>query len=114
MNDATGPTEQLGSWNGAFVEMANQWSAIAPAGPELADLDAWGETFARMRSREEALRSAGLWISGPSDLLRIARVVDGELVHSNVVGWLLDPTARHGLGDQLLARILAAGWPEAD
>ena len=52
-----------------------------------------------------------MWISGYADLLHIARVADGELVHSNVVGWLLTPTAKHGLGDSLLRAIITAGWP---
>jgi hypothetical protein len=67
-----------------------------------------------MRAQEEALRADGRWLSGASDLLRIARVVDSELVHSNIVAWLLDPASRHGLGDRLLARILQAGWPDAE
>jgi hypothetical protein len=45
-------------------------------------------------------------------LLHVARVANGELVHSNVIAWLLDPTARHGMGAALLAKILSVGWPD--
>src|SRR6266568_2631863 len=42
---------------------------------------------------------------------RILGAAHDELVHSRAVGWLLDRAARHGLGDEILVRILAAGWP---
>jgi len=74
-------------------------------------IDEWPATLERLQADEDTMRDAGMWISGYSDLLHIAKVSEGELVHSNVVAWLLTPTARHGLGGALLRAILEAGWP---
>src|SRR4051812_12000136 len=94
--------------------MAAEWAALGAPSEGPTGIESWRDAYSQMRDQEEDLRSTGRWVSGPSDLLRVARVVDDELVHSNVVAWLLDPTARHGLGDQVLGRILAAGWPYAE
>jgi hypothetical protein len=103
---ALGWTEQL-RW------LQADWLAIVGGRTPPADVDTWDLAMERLRSHEDGLRYSGQWISGFSDLLHIARVSDGELVHSNVVAWLLTPTARHGLGGALLRAILEAGWPSA-
>jgi len=56
-------------------------------------------------------REQNEWVSGPEDLLHIARAADDELLHSNVVAWLLIADGRHRLGDRLLRDLLAEGWP---
>jgi hypothetical protein len=59
-----------------------------------------------MGSEEAGLRAAGLWIHGRDDLLGVIGRHRDELTHSRIVGWLLDPVARHGLGTRLLAALL--------
>jgi hypothetical protein len=99
-------------WQQLFASMADAWAAIGPRTARAGDASGWPVVYEAMQAQEERLRSDGRWVSGASDLLRVARVVDSELVHSNVVAWLLDPTSRHGLGDRVLSAILAAGWPD--
>jgi len=43
---------------------------------------------------------------GAFNPFKILGVQDLEIRHSNVLGWLLDPTEHHGLGDLLLRGIL--------
>lgn len=97
----------------AFDGAVRAWAAIRPLPAALTDDDVapWASTYQEFVDAQAALVRAGEWVHGPSDLMHILGVQFDELRHSRVVGWLLDPSARHGLGDRILARILEAGWP---
>lgn len=41
------------------------------------------------------------------NIFRVLRIENAEIRHSNVLGWLLDPLAPHGLGDLFLRRFLS-------
>jgi PD-(D/E)XK nuclease superfamily len=43
---------------------------------------------------------------GGFSLFRVLRFEEGEIRHSNVLGWLLDPSESHGLGDAFLRNFL--------
>src|SRR4051794_23963078 len=45
-----------------------------------------------------------------TNLLAVIGLSRTELVHSQVVRWLLDPSASHGLGASLLSDLLGEGW----
>jgi hypothetical protein len=97
----------------AFDEAARVWAGIRPLPATLTDddLGRWASMYQDFVDAQAALVRAGEWVHGPSDLMHILGVQYDELRHSRVVGWLLDPSARHRLGDRILARILEAGWP---
>jgi hypothetical protein len=63
-----------------------------------------------MKIEMHRLENSGRWASGPTDLLTIAKRSHDELVHSNVLAWLLTPAALHRLGTSLLEAILDKTW----
>jgi PD-(D/E)XK nuclease superfamily len=82
-----------------------EWLAITELPPP--DLD----RFAAMKREADAIIDAGRWVSGPSDLLSVLGRQRDELVHSRMIGWLLTPTGRHGLGRRFLRALLDHVWP---
>jgi hypothetical protein len=89
-----------------FAELAREWRALSPGGG-LPDED----RFLAMREEARAIRAAGRWATGPSDLLTVLGRHRDELVHSRLLRWLLRPTGRHGLGDAFLRAFLDTVWP---
>jgi hypothetical protein len=69
------------------------------------------ERFDEIKRQADELIKAGKWTSGPSDMLSVLGRQRDELVHSKLIGWLLVPTNRHGLGRALLTALLDALWP---
>jgi len=69
------------------------------------------ERFAVLKREADAIIAAGLWTSGPSDLLSILGRQRDELSHSRLIAWLLTPTGRHGLGRRFLRAFLDEVWP---
>src|SRR3954454_6455055 len=68
------------------------------------------ERFAKVKSEADALVDAGRWMSGPGDILSVLGRQRDELAHSRVIGWLLVPTNRHGLGRTFLTVLLDHLW----
>jgi hypothetical protein len=101
-------------WPAAFADLAEQWRGIAGSPLPPTSVQSWEERYDQLIAQQRQLKNRGLWVSGPSDLMHLARVADGELAHSNLVAWLLNPAGRHGFGDRLLRALLAAGWPDAN
>ncbi len=89
-----------------FAELAGEWRAIvrAPAAPS-------EDAFRALQAEAAAIRASGNWVSGPGDLLSILGRQRDELFHSRLIGWLLNPSGRHGLGDRFLCAFLAEAWP---
>lgn len=44
---------------------------------------------------------------GEFNILRVLRIEQAEIRHSNVLGWLLDPRESHGLGDTFVRRFVS-------
>jgi hypothetical protein len=86
--------------------VAAEWAAIA-ARPAPDDA-----TFRALRDEAEAIKQAGKWVSGPADVLTILGRHRDELFHSRMLGWLMSPSGRHGLGDRFLRAFLAEALPE--
>jgi hypothetical protein len=70
------------------------------------------ERFEIIRREASQLIDAGLWTSGPGDLLSVLGKQRDELVHSRLLAWLLVPTNRHGLGRRFLTGFLDLLWPD--
>ncbi len=66
----------------------------------------WRGAMTEMRGRHDRLVSDGLWLTGPSDFLKIVGLARHENTHSRMLEWLLNPTARHGLGNEFVERLV--------
>ena len=91
-----------------FEEVRREWLNISRRPP----VDV--ARFEQMKGETAALVEAGLWASGPSDLLTVMGRQRDELLHSRVIGWLLVPTNRHGLGRTASSGSLTPSGPTTD
>lgn len=66
----------------------------------------WERRLIQLAQEENRLRDDGRWIHGRDDYLGVLGRHRDELAHSQMIAWLLDPCARHGLGTRVLAGIL--------
>lgn len=88
-----------------FDAVRAEWLAITQiTPPDLA-------RFAAVKSEADELIAAGLWTSGPSDLLSVLGRQRDELMHSRLLAWLMIPTNQHGLGRRFLTGFLDRLWP---
>ena len=89
-----------------FERVRSEWLAIAhlPVPDPV--------RFAAIKNQADALINAGRWTSGPFDMLSVLGRQRDELVHSKMIGWLMAPTGRHGLGRAFLTGFLDALWPD--
>lgn len=62
----------------------------------------WDTRLSRMVVEQKSARTAGTWLTGHTDLLSVLGRARDELTHSCVLGWLLSPVGKHGLGTALL------------
>ncbi len=85
-------------------EVRAEWLAIIQPPPDV-------DRFVEVKREADAIIDAGLWVSGPGDLLSVLNRHRDELTHSRLIGWLLTPTARHGLGRRFLRALLDHVWP---
>lgn len=88
-----------------FDQVRAEWVAITQ--PPAPDVD----RFTRVKREADAIIDAGQWTSGPSDLMSVLGRHRDELAHSRLVGWLMTPTGRHGLGRRFLRALLDDVWP---
>ena len=101
----------MDGWRSGFTELTEEWRSVVGPRIEESPVADWPRLFDQLRTEQRRLTADGLWVSGHSDLMHLARVADGELTHSNVLAWLLNPAGRHRLGDRLLVALMAEGWP---
>src|SRR4051794_21832804 len=87
-----------------FRSMLTEWSAVRSR--VHADISQWEERVSELAQDEARLRAVGRWTSGRNDVLGVIGKHRDELVHSRMIGWLLDPTGRHGLGSAVLLGLL--------
>lgn len=88
-----------------FQSVRAEWLAITQIAPP--DLP----RFAAVKGQADRLIDAGLWVSGPSDMLSVLGRQRDELMHSRLLAWLMVPTNRHGLGRRFLTGFLDRLWP---
>ncbi len=88
-----------------FEAVRAEWLALTRVSPaELAH-------FVEVKRQADGLVDAGLWTSGPRDMLSVLGRQRDELTHSRIIGWLLVPTNQHGLGREFLNRFVESLWP---
>lgn len=98
-------SRQTARWEEPFRTMEREW--IALEGREVAHLmDEWRPAMQRLTREYNGLVFAGLWVTGPADLLSVIHRQRCEVTHSRFLAWLLTPTRRHSLGNSLLQRLL--------
>jgi PD-(D/E)XK nuclease superfamily len=98
----------VGGWESELDALWAEWRLVGHTGAPIVGLD---ENLLRTIRHEAAeIRARGEWVSGPADLLSVLGRPRFELFHSRVLGWLLNPTGRHGLGDAFLRAFLAELW----
>jgi hypothetical protein len=89
-----------------FDEVRDEWRAITELPVPSAG------RFEQVKREADELINAGKWTSGPADMLSVLGRQRDELAHSRLIGWLLVPTGRHGLGRSFLNAFVDAVWPE--
>ena len=85
--------------------MEREWGEISVRRTR-ARTAAWRGAMSEMRHQHNRLVSDGLWVTGPSDFLAIVDQARAENTHSRMLQWLLKPTGRHGLGCELVRRLV--------
>jgi len=101
------------AWGAELDRTESEWLSVTAAARTPESVTGFWTELDRVLAEERQLRRQREWVSGPDDLLHIARAADDELLHSNVIAWLLTADGRHQLGDRLLRDLLAEGWPGA-
>lgn len=91
-----------------YERVREEWLAIV--GHRVADVN----RFADVKRQADILIDSGRWTSGPSDMLSVLGRQRDELIHSRLIGWMLVPTNRHGLGRSFLSGFLGAIAPGED
>ncbi len=64
------PVDRVSSWKEQFHAMECEWDEISVRRTE-ALLHDWRGAMSQMRHQHDRLVSDGLWVTGPSDFLRI-------------------------------------------
>lgn len=94
-------------WQPAMRDMRSEWSSLVPAPATVLD---WETALGGMANEMARAKARGRWRAGRADLLYAAGRGGDELVHSNVLSWLLSPSARHGLGPAFLVDLVKRTW----
>lgn len=89
-----------------FDQVRAEWLGLTTLSP------ATQNRFEAVKGEAEALGRAGLWTSGPQDMLRVIHRHRDEIIHSRLIAWLLTPTNRHALGRAFLKGFADHFWPE--
>ncbi len=97
-------TEFYAAQEEALLETVDaDWAATCAAIEELHAAHAhmtageWEEQFAALEREELQLRRDGMWVRGRKDFMGVLGIERGELAHSTMIAWLLDPIGSHGL-----------------
>jgi hypothetical protein len=97
-------------WAAKLTTMRHVWTSVRSAAGLPAAIPSpaeWGNAMDSMERSQAAIVSSGGWTAGPSNLLEVLGMERAEVANCQVVRWLWDPAARHGLGAELLARLAA-------
>lgn len=103
MIQTTAPAQA--SWPAVYDEMLVDWQALMQ--PDVPATD-WDGAFATMRAEMLNLRDQSLWRSGGRTLMRALWIHHNEVLLCRGLAWLLTPDGWHGLGAEVLTRVLEA------
>ena len=87
-----------------FERVVSDWAQVRER--SRSDISRWEQKVNQLALDEGRLRDSGLWVHGRTDYLGVIGLHRDELVHSRLVGWLLDPCGHHGLGPRVLKAVL--------
>lgn len=95
-------------WQHRHAALASTWHAITADAHarSAAVVDEWEDGLARMRASQQELVQSGRWRGGPRTLLAALDLHYRELAMTAGLAWLLRPDGHHGLGTDLLSRLL--------
>jgi PD-(D/E)XK nuclease superfamily len=97
-----------------FTILEAEWLSLT-ARFAASTVEGWEASLKSMTDESEHLRAAGSWQTGPADFLGVTGRSRHELTHSAMLGWLLDSSGRHGLGNRLVIGLLShTGLPVGD
>ena len=99
------PSDRIRSWKAHICAMEREWREVSKHQARVLLAD-WRVAMSEMRCQQDSFVSKGLWVSGPSDFLDIIGRARHENTHSQMLAWLLKPTARHGLGCGFVRRLV--------
>jgi hypothetical protein len=89
-----------------FEKVRAEWDQVVEnAHTEVAQ---WKLDFTRLAQEEAALRAKGRWVGGRDDFFGVLGIQRAEIRHTAMIGWLLDPCMRHGLGAEFLRLFLSS------
>lgn len=96
-------------WGLAVHDLEVLWLATEEQAARVPDH--WLSEMHDLQSLRQVLRGAGLWATGPHDLLGVARLAHKEVLLCRVFAWLLQVDGSHGIGDAFLRRLLNDWMP---
>jgi hypothetical protein len=110
-----GTSMTMGEAEGQLARMSAEWDAVlASSASDRAVPAEWEQSIASMRSEVASLRDQGRWRGGYRTLMHAMAIGYREVPLTAGLAWLLDPDGWHGLGNQVLTRLLTQlGLPSA-
>lgn len=85
----------------------------ATCGTRQVSISDWESEMSRLAAEQRTLRADGAWLRGRDDWFGVLGIHRAEIRHSAIIAWLLDPSARHGLGTRFLDSFLERAFHEA-
>lgn len=99
------------AFSSALVDqLRGEWESLTAL--EIHRVGEWGRRVFAVADEYFDLRSRGVWVSGPGDLLGVLGLARAELTHSRLVAWLLNPEGKHAMGRGFMGRLLAECFPD--
>jgi hypothetical protein len=105
MNSVNGPIPL--DWTPLISAMVAEWTALVTRPARTVE---WDSSAMAMAKEMGSLKAVGAWRPSRGDLLYAVRRGGDELVHSNMLAWLLRPHERHGLGSAFLRDVVRHTW----
>ena len=97
------------AWGRQFHDLEGLWLATEARAVRVPDH--WLSEMRDLQLLRQVLRGAGLWATGPHDLLGVARLAHKEVLLCRIFAWLLQVDGSHGIGESLLRRLLNDWMP---
>lgn len=94
-----------------FSRVLEDWRATC--GTARTSVSDWERDIRTLVDEERSLRTDGAWLHGRDDLFGVLGINRAEIRHSAMIAWLLDPSARHGLGTRFLDSFLERAFNRA-
>ncbi len=95
------------SYEAAFTEMEQEWKR-GPLKWQVGKQKARRRDFRAMMAQQRRLFKLGYWNTVRTDIFGVIRAGRKEDFHNNMLAWLFDPFAPHGLSERFLRRFVSA------